>query len=159
MSAIRSILLALALTAIGAGSSWAQGTNRESDEKAIRAVFTEMEAAVAARKPERVVALHAPDSDIWMSGGDVISGRDGLLRNEQEFEAKSGLRNYRVASIGKIRFLGADAAIVNIEEVATIAGKEEQAGSTVIFTRREGRWLIAGVRLMRFSPPAKAGAK
>ena len=155
MSAIRSILLAVALMAIGTGSSWAQSTNRQPDEKAIRAIFAEMEAAVAARKPERVAALHAPDSDIWMSGGDVISGMDEILRNEQEFEGTSGFQGYRIASIGKIRFIGGDAAIVNIEEVAMIAGKEQQAGSTVIFARRDGRWRIAGVRVMRFGPPTK----
>jgi uncharacterized protein (TIGR02246 family) len=156
MSANRTILLALALAAIGTGPSWGQSTNGRSDEDAIRAVFAAMEAAVAARDPAGVAALHVQDSDIWMAGGDLLSGEADLLRNEEEFEATPGFQGYRIASIGKIRFLGVDAAVVNIEEVARIADKEQQAGSTVIFVRRDGRWRIAGVRVMRFGPPAKS---
>ena len=155
MSFIKPILLAVLITVIVTVPAWGQDTDGYSDEDAIRAVFAEMEAAVADRDAARVASLHIQDSDVWIAGQPLISGIDAIRRSEEDFYATPGFQSWGITSVGAIRFIDDNVAIVNIEEVARFTDQDMKGETTVVLTRRDGRWLFAAVRAMQLLPLPK----
>lgn len=152
----KTLIFALFFAAIWTQPAWAQNTDVTTDEDAIRSLFAEMEAAVADRDAARVASLHLQDSDVWIAGQPLVSGIDTIQRSEEEFYATPGFQGWGITSVGKIRFIDPDVAIVNIEEKATFTDRVLQGETTVVLARRDGGWRFAAVRAMSLeSLPAR----
>ena len=141
-----TLLITLPLAALSCGSDErtvrTSDQNRSVDEAAIRALFAANEAATNRRDAAGVVATYAQDADLWLVGRPRIRGLDEIRRNEEEFYSTPGFRGWD-SSVDSIRFVSADAALVEGTAVTKLDTGEVQEVFTLVVARRDDEWRIA----------------
>jgi uncharacterized protein (TIGR02246 family) len=130
--------------------SWAeQPQGNPADEKALRELHQQFVAAYNKGDAKAVAAFYAPDADFVGIRGDAFHGRAEI---EESF-AKSFARNKGAAlksPFGSLRFITSDVAIADRSEelTPTAQGEPGKINATVVYAKRDGKWLQASVRLM-----------
>jgi uncharacterized protein (TIGR02246 family) len=118
---------------------------QSADEKAIRAVDDVFISNYNQGNTKVLAALFTEDAEVVEPNGDRYHGR-GLI--EQSFtDTFAGMKGAKIAfEIEGIRFLSPDVAKEEGRSLITPAkGAPESRLYTVLFVKREGRWLISSV--------------
>jgi len=123
--------------------------DRAADEAAIRALLEANFTASSAQEAEGVQATYLPDGDGWIAGLSRISGADDLHRAEEEFGGMPGFQSYD-GTIDSVRFISADAAIVEVSGTTTLDSGRFDEEVTIVVARRDDNWGIAAWRVMTF---------
>ena len=125
--------------------------SRAADEVALRGRVTAFETAINKRDIAAVAALYAPDADLVVVDGPVVTGR-AAIQSATQRDWGSGSATRRIAlSVTGIRFVGPDIAIVSTKAQFNEGPVKEDRG-TWIAVREAGSWLIAALRVL---PAAK----
>ena len=119
---------------------------QSEDEKAIRAVDDAFVRDYNQGDSKALAALFTEDAEVVEAEGDRYQGRDLIERRFAEtFAASPGVKI--AIEIESIRFLSPDVAK---EEGRTVdhagQGARRSRPYTVLFVKRDGRWLISSVR-------------
>ncbi len=124
--------------------------DRNADESDIRSLVATNAAAANAGDPAGVVATFTPDGDGWVAGQARFSTHDDALRSaEEDFEGIPGFQSWD-ATIESIRFISADAAIVEVFAVTSLDTGSFDEETTIVVARGEEGWKIAAWRVMTF---------
>ena len=146
-----TLLVALPLAALSCGpserSARTADQNRSVDEAAIRALIATNVAATNSRDAAGVASTYTPDGDIWFAGRPRISGPDEIRRNEEEFYSTPGFREWNF-TIDSIRFVSADAALVEGTGLTTLNTGGAREDFTLVVVRRNSEWRIAAARIL-----------
>ncbi len=118
--------------------SQAERTIRELDE-----AFTR---SYNAGESKPVAAFFAEDAEVIDADGDRLQGRDAIEKDLADTFANN--KGAKIAlEIGAIRFLTADVAKEEGRSVVTpVKGAPVSRLYTVLYVRRDGRWLVTSVR-------------
>jgi uncharacterized protein (TIGR02246 family) len=134
---------------------WAeQPTVDPADEKALQEFHRVFLAAFNRGDVEAVVAIHTSDVDFFGFEGQMSKGRAEL-----EKQLASSFAKYKGAKLespfGSLRFLTPDVAIADRPSMLTPhpEGGPNAVRATVVYVKRGGKWLIAGVRLAALFQP------
>jgi uncharacterized protein (TIGR02246 family) len=121
-----------------------------SDEAAIRAILDARNAAYNSHDAKALAATYAPDADLVTGTGQLLSGRAAIEKNYVDSFAGVD-RNAMVKIDGsKLRFLTADAAILDLDGVTT--GRSDGAiktHATWVYAKRNGQWTVVAIRATR----------
>jgi uncharacterized protein (TIGR02246 family) len=119
---------------------------QSDDEKAIRAVDGAFVVAYNRGDSKALAARFTEDAEISEAEGDRYRGRDLIERRFAEtFAASPGVKI--TIEIGAIRFLTPDVAKEEGRTlIAPAKGSPSARPYTVLFVKRDGRWLISSVR-------------
>lgn len=119
---------------------------RPGDEAAIREHTAAYERAVNNGDAAAVAALFAPDGDFIFFDGPRVAGRAAIQRDtEARFAMRPASMRFGLTVTG-IRFVGADAAIVDTRATFSEGPMRANRGTSVI-VRRDGQWLLAALRV------------
>ncbi len=151
------IATAFLLLAGGEGRSPAgpAAQGQSDDEKAIRALDEAFVRDFNKGDSKALAAMFAEDAEVIEATGEAYEGREPIERSFTETFAAS--KGARIAfEIGSIRFLTPDAAREQGRSVVTpTEGAPIVREYTVLYVRRDGRWLISSVR-EDFDPTVRA---
>jgi uncharacterized protein (TIGR02246 family) len=116
------------------------------EEKAIRAVDETFVREYNRGGSKALAALFTDDAEAIEAEGDRYQGRERIERRFAEtFAASPGVKI--AIEVGSIRFLSPDVAKEEGQTVITPASEARQVRPyTVLFVKRDGRWLISSVR-------------
>ena len=131
------------------GFSEEKALDRMADEVAIRDVLEESFAASSRLDAAGVAATYTIDGDAWITGQDLVSGREELRRLEEEFTSMVGFQGWQ-GTIESIRFISPDAAIVEITGITTLENRQLHEDTTIVVVRRGPVWKIAAWRVINF---------
>ncbi len=123
-----------------------QDRPQSEDEKALRALDEAFVRDFNKADSKALTAMFTDDAEVVEATGEAYQGRELI---EQSFaETFAASKGAKIAfEIGSIRFLTADAAKEEGRSVVTTAeGAPIVRTYTVLFVKREGRWLISSVR-------------
>jgi uncharacterized protein (TIGR02246 family) len=124
--------------------AWAQG--HSGDEASIRANVAAYEAAINKRDGAAVSALFAPDGDYIFFDGPRVVGRDAIKQSNEHGISSWPSTMHFTLEVTDIRFLRPDLAIV--ETLAHFSeGDMRSNRGTAVVIRRNGKWLIAALRV------------
>jgi len=130
--------------------SWAEQSKGDpADEKALRELHREFVAAYNKGDAEAIAAFYAPDADFVGIRGNAYHGRAAIKERTANFFAQN--KGAKLTSpFGSLRFITSDVAIADRAEELTPAavGGPGKLQATVIYVKRDGKWLQASVRLM-----------
>ena len=147
-SAIFLVLLTAALS--GEQRGWAQQPQANSaDEEALRKFHREFVAAYNKGDAAAVAACYAPDADFVGFRGDAYHGRAQIQERTATFLEKS--KGAKLTSpFGSLRLITPHVAVADrVEELTPAAeGGPCRIHATVVYVKRDGKWLQAAVRLM-----------
>ena len=137
--------------------SWAEQSKGDSaDEKALRELHREFVAAYNKENVEAVAAFYAPDADFVGILGDTYYGRAAIEKRTASFFAQN--KDAKLKSpFGSLRFITPDVAISDRSEelTPTVEGEPGRLHATVVYVKRDGKWLQASVHLMVPFQPSK----
>jgi uncharacterized protein (TIGR02246 family) len=137
--------------------SWAEQSKGDSaDEKALRELHQEFVAAYNKGNVEAVAAFYAPDADFVGIRGDTYHGRAAIEKRTASFFAQK--KDAKLKSpFGSLRFITPDVAISDRTEELTppVEGVPGRLHATVVYVKRDGKWLQASVRVMVPFQPSK----
>jgi len=97
----------------------------------------------------KLSVFYAPDADFVGVSGDTYRGREKIAEGMVKFLAQN--KGVKLNSpFGSLRFITADVAIADRSEELTppAQGGPGRIHTTVVYVKRDGKWLQAGVRLM-----------
>ena len=120
-----------------------------ADEKALRELHREFVAAYNKGNAEAVAAFYAPDAYFVGIRGETYHGRAKIEKRTANFLAQNKGAKLK-SPLGSLRFITPDVAISDRSEELTPT-VEDGSGSihaTVVYVKRDGKWLQASVRLM-----------
>ena len=140
---MRSPVIALAFLSVG-GLLSAQG--RSSDEAAIREHTAAYQSAVNKGDPAAIAALFAADGDFIFFDGARLAGRADIQRDAEARVATRPATMRFTLTITGIRFVGPDAAVVDTRATFSEGPMPANRGTSVM-VRRDGKWLIAALRV------------
>jgi uncharacterized protein (TIGR02246 family) len=124
-----------------------------ADEAAVRDLVTQYANGREKGDPAAVSALFTAHADQLVSSGEWRRGRDTLVKGVMSSTQQGGKRTLTVDTV---RFLNADAAIVDARyEIVGGAYVERRMWSSFVMTRTKDGWRIAAIRNMLPAPPAK----
>jgi uncharacterized protein (TIGR02246 family) len=126
--------------------SWAEQPKGDpADENALRELHREFVAAYNKGDAEAVAACYATDADLVGIRGDTYHGRAKIANF---FAHNKGAK--LKSPFGSLRFITPDVAISDRSEELTPTGDRGPGGvlATVVYVKRDGKWLQASVRLM-----------
>ena len=131
---------------IGAGAVRAQETKPSAEEKAIRAADLAFVGHYNQGAAKDLAALFTEDAEVVELEGERYQGRDLIERRLADtFAASPGVK--LDLEIEAIRFLSPDVAKEEGKSIVTPAkGVSESRRYTVLYVKRDGRWLISSVR-------------
>jgi uncharacterized protein (TIGR02246 family) len=135
---------------LAAAPSWAEQSKGDSaDERALREFHRQFVAAYNKGDATAVTAFYAPDADFIGFRGDTYHGRAEIRQRTVNFLAQSGDAKLK-SQFGSLRFITPDVAIADRDEALTPAADAGPSGvhATVVYVKRDGKWLQASVRLM-----------
>jgi uncharacterized protein (TIGR02246 family) len=142
--------LAAAMVLLATAPCWAQEpTGNSADEQALRESHREFVAAYNKGDARALGAFFAPDADFVGFRGDAYHGRAQIEESMANFLARN--RGLKLKSpFGSLRFITRDVAIATRTEELTPTREGEPASlqTTVVYVKRDGKWLQASVRLM-----------
>jgi uncharacterized protein (TIGR02246 family) len=146
--AVRSMVMVVVLLATA--QAWAEQPKADpADEKALHELHRAFLAAFNKGDVEAVAALHTSDMDFLGFDGQTSKGRVELeKRIASRFAKSEGAKPN--SPFGSLRFLTPDVAIADRPSALTPApeGGPGKVHATVVYVKRDGKWLIAAVRLM-----------
>jgi len=124
----------------------AASKNQSEDEKAIRAVDDAFVRDYNKGDSKALAAMFTEDAEVVEAEGDRYQGRDLIEQSLADtFAASKGAKI--ALEIEAIRFISADVAKEEGRSVVTLAEAAPVSRSyTVLYVKREGRWLISSVR-------------
>lgn len=125
------------------------GVVQEADSTAIRALLQAYEAAINRRDVDAAIATYLPDADVWVVGYERIAGLEAIRKNEERAVSAPGFQAW-ATSVDAIRFIGADAAVVESSGSVSIGGDQIAERITWVVNRTVAGWRIAAVRIMAF---------
>jgi len=143
----------------------AQNANA-SDEKAIREIESQWEAAWNRHDVAAMAAVYAPDSDAINLAGEWFQGRDAFRKSLEELHSGKTQASIWQTERTEIKFLTPEIALVHV--YANSHGDRNPDGSLmaprrVILTRVEmkhgGKWLIVASQATNIVPRASARAE
>ncbi len=138
--------LVVAVLALGAAPVFSQ--SRVADETALRTRVAAFEAAINKRDMAGVAALYAPDADLIVIDGPLVTGRAAIQTTTQR-DWGTGAATRRISlTVTGIRFLGSDVAIVNTRAQFNEGPVKEDRGTWVAARQPGGDWLISALRVM-----------
>ncbi len=126
-----------------------QASGNAADEKALREFHQEFVAAYNKGDAEAVAAFYAPDADFVGIRGDTFHGRAEIKKRTADFFAQN--KGVKLKSpFGSLRFITPEVVIADRSEelTPTAAGEPGALHATVIYVKRDGKWLQSSVRLM-----------
>jgi uncharacterized protein (TIGR02246 family) len=135
---------------LGTAPSWADHPKGDSaDEKALRELHQAFVAAYNKGDAEAVAAFYAPDADFVGIRGNTYHGRAEIEKRTSNFFAQTKGAKLK-SPFGSLRFICPDVAISDrSEELTPTAGNGPgKLQATVVYVKRDGKWLQASVRLM-----------
>lgn len=130
--------------------SWAEQPKADpADEKALRELHREFVASYNKGDAQAVAAFYAPDADFVGIRGDTYHGRAEIKRRTANLFAHNKGAKLK-SPFGSLRFITADVAISDRSEelTPTVEGEPGGVHATVVYVKREGKWLQASVHLM-----------
>ena len=119
-----------------------------SDESAIRDMVQKYVNARELRDPKGVEALFTEDADQLVSDGVWRKGREAIVKGTLESSQRSG--GHRTIEVQSVRFLSTDVAIADGRYTLAASGTSaaRQMWTSILLTRTNGTWRIAGIRNM-----------
>ncbi|MFC8448749.1 SgcJ/EcaC family oxidoreductase [Kitasatospora sp. NPDC057223] len=131
--------------------------SRAADEAAIHAVLAGIYHAWDSGDADAFVAAYAEDASAILPGSHR-GGREEIRRNMADGFAGFLKGSTTTNRVGRLRFLGADAAVVVSESGILLPGETEVpadriVNATWVFERRDRGWLVAAYH----NSPASAG--
>jgi uncharacterized protein (TIGR02246 family) len=149
---MRRLLGVAALTVAGLGLVWAGGQERggaqpaANDEAGLRAALDAYAKTLKTGDLKAIMNYWAPDADFTSETGEVIKGREAIskLYTENLADLKAGKSAIKLDSL---RFLAPDvAALDGVVEFTPPDGPTESNRFGAVWTRKDGRWIIASAR-------------
>ena len=123
----------------------AQGSSKT--ETAIRTRISALETAWNKRDAAGIAAMYTTDGDVMMIDAPVMAGRTALqAAAERDMPTQPPTLRINITPIS-IRFLVPDVAIVNTVARFNEGAVKEDRGTWVL-VRRNGKWLIAALRVL-----------
>ena len=143
-SAVMLVVL-LATAGLGAGEPSAD----PADVKALHELHQAFLAAFNKGDAEAVAALYAPDGDSVRPAGQMTKGRAEIEKGYAKLFAQNKGAKLD-APFGSLRFITRDVAIADRPSALTPApeGGPRKLHITVVYVKRDGKWLIASNRVM-----------
>ena len=134
----------LAMPRVGSAQE-APSPRQEEDEKAIRAVDAAFARDYNRGDSKALAALFTDDAEAIEADGERLLGREPIERRFAEtFAASPGVQI--AIEIGSIRFLSPDVAREEGHTVIKAKDAQQVRPYTVLFVKRDGKWLISSVR-------------
>jgi uncharacterized protein (TIGR02246 family) len=129
-----------------AAQAQAPDTRTATDEKGIRAADDAFVAGYNKGDAKALAALFTEDAEVAELEGERYQGRDVIEgRLAETFAASPGVKI--ALEIEAIRFLSPDVAKEEgLSRVTSAQGSAESRRFTVLYVKRDGRWLISSVR-------------
>ncbi len=153
--AMRSIAMVVVLMA--QARLWAEQPKGDpADEKALHELHRAFVAAFNKGNVDALAALHAPEADFIGIAGDASRGRDEIEKRMATFFAQN--KGVKMKSpFGTVRFITPEVAIADRSSELTPApeGRPGKVHGTVVYVKRDGKWLIAAIRLVVPFQPSK----
>ncbi len=132
-----------------AAPGWAQQPQADpADERALRELHREFVAAYDKGDAAKLAAFYEPDADFVDIRGDAFRSRGKIeARMANFFDQHKGVKLN--SPFGSLRFLTRHVAIADRSEELTppIVGGPSRVQTTVVYVKRDGKWLQASVRL------------
>jgi uncharacterized protein (TIGR02246 family) len=125
------------------------GAAPAADEAAVRAVSEAFTKAYNADDAKAIAALFDADGEVVLEDGKAVRGRDAIERHFAATFAASPGSQVEVQT-DSIKFLGPDVAKEEGSATVTLpssGGRKETGRYTVLYLRRDGRWLQSSVRV------------
>jgi uncharacterized protein (TIGR02246 family) len=124
--------------------------DRKKDEEAIQTLLTTNWEASSAQNAKGVAETYLSDADAWIAGmPDRITGLDEIEQAEKGFGSIQGFQRYE-GRIDSIRFISADAAIVETTGTTILDTASFEEKVTIVVARSDNNWRIAAWRVMVF---------
>jgi len=146
---MRTWLPLAVVAALSLGFVWAGGPTSptaKADEASLRAAVDAYAVSLKTGDLKVILANWTPDADFTDENGTIFKGRDavGTLFEENLKDLKTGKSGIR---IDHLRFLTPDVATMDGAIEFTPAGSALETNRfSAVWTRKEGRWLIASAR-------------
>ena len=142
------------LFAAGYGSALAAEPEKDAEEKVIRSLIARMAEAWNNHDVKSFMSRFADDADIVNRYGERQMGRDTAAErfNELHMSALRDLLAERVSTVESVRFVTPDVAVVHEQS------KESEGVSiwTYVPSKKEGRWKVESVTVVKIGPSAAA---
>jgi len=124
--------------------------DRTADEEAIHSLLTTNWAAASVQNAKGVAETFSPDGDVWVVGMlQRTTGLDEIELAEEGFGGLPGFQRYE-GRIESIRFISADAAIVETSAKTILDTGSFEEEVTIVVARIDRNWRIAAWRVMIF---------
>lgn len=132
--------------------------DRSADEAQILALEAAYDAAWSRADAAALVASFCEDAVVVNPRGQAAYGKAALEAILAGLLAGPFAGSSHESVVRRVRFVGADVAIVDGEARVEGAGAPITHAFTDVFVRRGGRWLISDVRAYVFMPGDGSGA-
>ena len=150
MNGLATRLSVLVVVLLATRQGWGeQPKANPAEEKALRDAHRTFLAAFNKGDAEAVAAFYAPDADLIGPTGQLSKGRAQIEKTHADFFAKN--KGIKLKSpFGSVRFITPDVAIADRTGELTPAsdGGTGKVHATIVYVKSDGKWLMAGVRLM-----------
>ena len=157
MNSLATRLTVMVVVLMTQSPLWAEQPKGDpADEKALHELHRAFVAAFNKGNVDALVALHIPEADFVGVVGDVSKGRDEIEKRMATFFAQNkGVK--MKSAFGTVRFITPEVAIADRSSELTPApeGRPGKVHGTVVYVKRDGKWLIAAIRLMVPFQPSK----
>jgi uncharacterized protein (TIGR02246 family) len=123
--------------------------NKKPSPRTLRELHREFVAAYNKGNAEAVAAFYAPDADFVGIRCDTYHGRAEIEKRTANFFAQNKGAKLK-SPFGSLRFITPDVAISDRSEelTPTVEDGSGRIHATVVYVKRDGKWLQASVRLM-----------
>jgi uncharacterized protein (TIGR02246 family) len=149
VNSLATRLMMLAVVLLTTAPGWAeQPQANPEDVKALHELHRAYVAAFNKGDAQAVAAFYTPDGDRLRPTGQMTKGRAELEKDYASFFAK--LKGAKLNfPFGSLRFLTPGAAIADSSPQLTPApeGGPNKVHATVVYVKREGKWMIAALRV------------
>jgi uncharacterized protein (TIGR02246 family) len=150
MKRLTTKLAALVVVLLATAPGWAEQPKANSDdEQAIRDLQQAASAAFAKGDAKAMAARYAPEGDRLGADGQMTKGRAALEKGYANLLAQNKGAALRI-SPDSLRFITSDVAITDgtVELTPAPESGPSKMHATVVYVKRDGKWLITALRLM-----------